>query len=174
LSAFRDELLARVRIIDGHADVLGAVADGGLLARAAAELAAPFADARVTKVAGVEARGFVFGVAVALELRAGFVPVRKPGGIHPGPKARVVTAPSWRGRSVVLEVQRAALSARDRVLVVDDWAETGAQAAAAKELVEECGAAYVGLSLLVDQLTDAMRASLAPVARIADAAELRG
>lgn len=174
MSAFRDELLARVRIIDGHADVLGAVADGDLLARAAAELAAPFAHVGVTKVAGVEARGFVFGVAAALELRAGFVPVRKPGGIHPGPKARAVTAPSWRGRSVVLEVQRAALGARDRVLVVDDWAETGAQAAAAKELVEECGATYVGLSLLVDQLTDEMRATLAPVARVDDAAELRG
>jgi adenine phosphoribosyltransferase len=173
VSGFHDELVARVQIIDGHADVLGAVADAGLLARAAAALAAPFADQRVTKVAGLEARGFIFGAAAALELGAGFVPVRKPGGIHPGPKAGVVTAPSWRGESVTLEVQRAAIQRGDRVLLVDDWAETGAQAVAAKRLIEECGGEYVGLSLLVDQLTDETREALAPVRTVADAAEFR-
>jgi adenine phosphoribosyltransferase len=173
VSGFHDELVARVQIIHGHADVLGAVADAGLLARAAAALAAPFAGQGVTKVAGLEARGFIFGAAAALELGAGFVPVRKPGGIHPGDKARAVTAPSWRGKSVRLEVQRAAIQPGDRVLLVDDWAETGAQALTAKELIEECGGEYVGLSLLVDQLSDETRSALAPVSKVADAAELR-
>jgi adenine phosphoribosyltransferase len=173
LRDFHDELLARVQVIDGHADVLGAVAEGGLLARAAAALAAPFAGQGVTKVAGLEARGFIFGSAAALELGAGFVPVRKPGGIHPGPKARVVTDPSWRGERVTLEVQRAAISPGDRVLLVDDWAETGAQAVAAKQLIEECGGEYVGLSLLIDQLSAETRAALAPVSTVADAAEFR-
>jgi adenine phosphoribosyltransferase len=173
LRDFHDELLARVRVIDGHADVLGAVADAGLLARAAAALAAPFSAAGVTKVAGLEARGFIFGSAAALRLGAGFVPIRKPGGIHPGPKARVVTEPSWRGDRVTLEVQRAAIRPGDRVLLVDDWAETGAQAVAAKQLIDECGGEYLGLSLLVDQLTDETRAVLAPVRTVADAAEFR-
>jgi adenine phosphoribosyltransferase len=173
VSGFHDELVARVEIIHGHADVLGAVADAGLLVRAAAALAEPFRDQRVTKVAGLEARGFIFGAATALVLGAGFVPVRKPGGIHPGPKARLVTAPSWRGESVTLEVQRAAIRPEDRVLLVDDWAETGAQALAAKQLIEECGGEYVGLSLLVDQLTDETRAALAPVKTVSDAAEFR-
>lgn len=173
MSAFHDELVARVAIIDGHADVLGAVADARMLRRCAQALAAPFADADVSKVAGLEARGFIFGVATALELGAGFVPVRKPGGIHPGPKAKLVTAPSWRGESVTLEVQRAAISPDDRVLLVDDWAETGAQALAAKQLIEECGGRYIGLSLLVDQLENETRAALAPVATVADAAEFR-
>jgi adenine phosphoribosyltransferase len=171
LRDFHDELLAGVQVIDGHADVLGVVADAGLLARAAAALAAPFSAAGVTKVAGLEARGFIFGSAAALRLGAGFVPVRKPGGIHPGPKARVVTEPSWRGDRVTLEVQRAAITPGDRVLVIDDWAETGAQAVAAKQLIEECGGVYVGLSLLVDQLADETRAALAPVTTVADAAE---
>lgn len=173
MGEFHDELLARVQVIDGHADVLGAVADGGVLARAAAALAAPFADAAVTKVAGLEARGFIFGSAVALQLAAGFVPIRKPGGIHPGPKARTVTEPSWRGERVTLELQRAAITPGDRVLLVDDWAETGSQAVAAKQLIEECGGVYVGLSLLVDQLGSETRAALAPVRTIADAAEFR-
>jgi adenine phosphoribosyltransferase len=173
LRDFHDEFLASVQVIDGHADVLGAVADAGLLARAAAALAAPFSAARVTKVAGLEARGFIFGSAAALELGAGFVPIRKPGGIHPGPKARIVTEPSWRGDRVTLEVQRAAITPGDRVLLVDDWAETGSQAVAAKQLIDECGGTYLGLSLLVDQLTDETRAALAPVTTVADAAEFR-
>jgi adenine phosphoribosyltransferase len=173
LRDFHDELLASVQVIDGHADVLGAVADAGLLARAAAALAAPFSAAGVTKVAGLEARGFIFGSAAALELGAGFVPIRKPGGIHPGPKARIVTEPSWRGDRVTLEVQRAAIRPGDRVLLVDDWAETGSQAVAAKQLIDECGGTYLGLSLLVDQLTDETRAALAPVTTVADAAEFR-
>ena len=173
MSDFHDELVARVNVIDGHADVLGAVADARILAHAAAALAAPFAGERVTKVAALEARGFIFGAVTARELGAGFVAIRKPGGIHPGPKARLVTAPSWRGRSVTLEVQRAAITPGDRVLLVDDWAETGAQAVAAKQLIEECGGEYVGLSLLVDQLSDEMRAILAPVAMVVDAAVFR-
>lgn len=173
LSEFHDELVARVAIVDGHADVLGAVADPHMLSSCARALAAPFTDAGIAKVAGLEARGFVFGTATALELGAGFVAVRKPGGIHPGPKARLVTAPSWRGKSVTLEVQRAAIRAGERVLLVDDWAETGAQAVAAKQLIEACGGRYVGLSLLVDQLPEDTRAALAPVAAVANAAELR-
>jgi adenine phosphoribosyltransferase len=145
----------------------------GVLRRAAAALAAPFADAGITKVAGLEARGFVFAATVAVELDAGFVAIRKPGSIHPGPKERLVTGPSWRGRPVELAVQRAALREADRVLLVDDWAETGSQALGARRLIRACGATYAGLSLLVDQLPQDVRTALAPVHAVADAAEFR-
>jgi adenine phosphoribosyltransferase len=65
-----------------------------------------------------------------------------------------------------MEMLRASLEPQDRVLVVDDWAETGSQATATRSLIERCGASYIGLSLLVDQLTDEMRERLAPVASI--------
>jgi adenine phosphoribosyltransferase len=172
-SPFHDELVGRATVIDGHADVLGMFVESGVLARAGAALAAPFASGRITKVAGLEARGFILGAAVALELDAGFVAVRKPGGIHPGPKASVVTKPSWRGQAVTLQVQRAAIARGDRVLVVDDWAETGSQAVAAKQLIEECGGVYAGLTMLVDQLSAELRKELAPVAAVADASEFR-
>ncbi len=172
-SPFHDELVARARVIDGHADVLGMFADAGVLRRAASALAASFASERIAKVAAVEARGFILGAAVALELDAGFVAVRKPGGIHPGPKASVLTKPSWRGQPVTLRVQRAAIEAGERVLVVDDWAETGSQAVAAKQLIEECGGEYAGLAMLVDQLPAEVRDELAPVFAVADAAEFR-
>ena len=160
-------------MIDGHADLLGMLAEPDVLRRAAHALAEPFAHFSVTKVVGLEARGFIFAAPVAIELGAGFVPVRKPGSIHPGEKERVVTRPDWRGREVTLAVQRSTLSAGDQALLVDDWAETGSQALGAKQLIEACGATYVGLSLLVDQLTDEIRTQLAPVRAVADAAEVR-
>jgi adenine phosphoribosyltransferase len=160
-------------VIDGHADLLGMLAEPDVLSRAAEALAAPYAEARITKVVGLEARGFIFAAGVAIELGAGFVPVRKPGSIHPGEKERVITRPDWRGREVTLAVQRSTLGAGDRALLVDDWAETGSQALGAKQLIEACGAEYAGLSLLVDQLRDELRAQLAPVHAVADAAELR-
>ena len=169
---FAEELLSRFRWIGGHADVLGLLSDAGFLARSVEALAGPFEDAAVTKVAGVEARGFVFGAAVATRLRAGFVPVRKPGSVHPGPKAVHESEPDWRGRRVAYELQRAAVSGDDRVVLVDDWAETGSQALAARALIEECGGTWVGASLLVDQLQDGVRDLLAPVRAVVLSAEL--
>jgi adenine phosphoribosyltransferase len=103
------------------------------------------------------------GTAVALTLEAGVVPIRKAGSIHPGEKATRQAAHDSRGNETVLRVQRGALQRTDRVLLVDDWAETGNQAYAARSLIEECGASYVGLSLLVDQLSREARHRLEPV-----------
>jgi adenine phosphoribosyltransferase len=172
VSGFAEELLLQFRWIGGHADVLGLLSDAGFLARSVAALGDPFADAGVVKVVGVEARGFVFGSAVATQLRAGFVPVRKPGSVHPGPKAVHLSEPDWRGRRMAYELQRAAIDEGDRVLLVDDWAETGSQALAARSLVEECGGTWVGLSLLVDQLQDDVRARLEPVRAVVRAEQL--
>jgi adenine phosphoribosyltransferase len=136
-------------------------------------LAEPFRDSSVTKVVGIEARGFILATAVALELGAGFVAIRRPGGIHPGPKEELRAPPDWRGHETVLRVQRHAISDKDAVLVVDDWAETGSKALTARRLVERCGGRYAGLSLLVDQLEASVRADLAPVAAVAFAEEVR-
>ncbi|HEY8407614.1 MAG TPA: phosphoribosyltransferase family protein, partial [Gaiellaceae bacterium] len=131
-----------------------------------------FREAGVDKVAGIEARGFVLATAVALELGVGFVAVRKPGSVHPGPKAQLQGPPDWRGRITHLQLQRHAVAPGERILVVDDWAETGSKALTARRLVELCGGAYVGLSLLVDQLPTRMRDGLEPVARVAYASEV--
>ena len=166
MTDFRAAFLARFRWIDGHADILGLLADEGVLAGLGDALVEPFTTAGIDKVAAVEARGFALGVAAAVAAGTGFVPIRKQGAIHPGPKAARRSDPDWRGRRQELVVQRAALAAGERVLLVDDWAETGSQAAAARGLVEDCGARYVGLSLLVDQLPHEMRERLAPVAAV--------
>ena len=149
---FKDDFLARFRWIDGHADVIGLLADGELLAGAVKTLAEPFEKERVTKVAAVEARGFILGAGVALVFGVGLVAIRKPGSIHPGSKVVRVTSPDWRGQESILRLQRSTLAEDDSVLLVDDWAETGSQALASRSLIEDCGASYAGLSLLVDQL----------------------
>ena len=163
---FAEEFLGRFRWVDGHADVLGLFTDGSFLSRTAEALAAPFEQAGVTKVAGVEARGFVLGTAVAIKLGLGFVPIRKAGAIHPGARATVRTAPDWRGNETDLVLQRQAIKPDDVVLLVDDWIETGSHGLAARQLVEECGGRWAGLSVVVDQSEPAMRRRLAPVAAV--------
>ena len=170
--AFRDAFIDRFRWIEGHADMLGLLADATLLEGAIDALAEPFEGHAITKVAGIEARAFVLGGAVARSLGAGFVAIRKSGSIHPGPKVERATAPDWRGLTSVLLVQREALGRNDRVLLVDDWAETGSQALAARALIDDCGATYAGLSLLVDQLSDDVRDRLSPVRAVVSAEEL--
>jgi adenine phosphoribosyltransferase len=171
---FHDELVSGLQYFDGHSDTLGLFANAGFLRRAAAAVAAPFRGAGVQKVAGIEARGFVLAAAVALELDVGFVAVRKPGSIHPGTKVELTAPPDWHGNETMLRLQRHVIAPGDAVLVVDDWAETGSKAVTARRLVIECGGRYVGLSLLVDQLPEAVRGELAPVAAVARADEVRG
>jgi adenine phosphoribosyltransferase len=165
---FSETFIERFRWIGGHADVLGLFGDGAFLAQAAGALAAPFRAVGVTKVAGVEARGFVLGTAVALDLAVGFVPIRKPGSIHPGPKASVRAAPDWRGNEQELLVQRAALTTTDCVLLVDDWIETGSHALAARRLIEDCGAQWAGLSVLVAQTAAGTRQLLEPLCAVVE------
>jgi adenine phosphoribosyltransferase len=151
----RDEVLARFAWVHGHADVWRLFSDGGAFRTIVRSLAEPFGDA--TKVAGVEARGFIVGAAVAAELDVGFIAIRKEEGLFPGPKLMRRARPDYRGRENVLRLQREALSDEDRVLLVDDWAERGSQALAAKWLIEECGASFLGLAVVVDQLEDEVR-----------------
>jgi adenine phosphoribosyltransferase len=158
----RDALLSRFAWIGGHADVWRWFDDADTLHAIAAALVDPFRG-RATKVAGIEARAFILGTACAIELGVGFVPIRKGGGILPGPKAVVETSADYRGGPQTLRLQRAALTDGDRVLLVDDWIETGSQAAGASTVVEECGATFLGVAAIVDQLPRDRRTALVHV-----------
>ncbi len=149
------DIARRFEWVHGHADVWRLFSDGDLLRRVAAALADPFRDA--TKVAGIEARGFILGGAVAAELGAGFAAIRKEDGLFPGAKVERRAEADYRENEQVLRLQRAAVVPSDRVVLVDDWAERGSQALAARALIEECGATFAGLSIIVDQLEDGVR-----------------
>src|SRR5689334_14646807 len=93
-----------------------------------AGLAEPFKSAKVTKVAAIESRGFIFGSCVARLLNAGFVPIRKPGKL-PWTKRRNEYVLEY--GTDALEIHDDALSADDRVVLIDDVLATGGTAAAA-------------------------------------------
>lgn len=128
-------------------DISPVLADADALDAAVDALAAPFVGNGVTKVAGIEARGFIFGVPVARRLDVGFVPIRKPGKL-PYHVEREEYALEY--GTDVLEIHRDAVSAGDRVVIIDDVLATGGTAAAAIRLVQRLGADVLGVAVLVE------------------------
>lgn len=167
----RSALLDTFRWESGHADVWRVFADPGAFAAIVAGLVEPWRDRGVTKVLGIESRGFLLGGGASLKLGAGFVAVRKTDGLLPGPKIAIDTDADYRGRRHHLRMQ-AVLQPADCVLLVDDWAERGSQALAARHLVESSGATFMGVSVLVDQLTEETRSALGTVTALVNVDEL--
>ncbi len=110
-------------------------------------IAAAYADAGVTKVLGAEARGFIFGGALAYKLGAGFVPARKPGKL---PWSTTAHMYDLEYGSDSLEVHTDAFAAGDVVLIVDDVLATGGTAAAKAALAEKMGARVAGFAFLLE------------------------
>jgi len=106
-----------------------------------------FADAGVTKVMGAEARGFIFGGALAYKLGAGFVPARKPGKL-PWTTTSVTYDLEYGTDS--LEVHADAVTEDDIVLIVDDVLATGGTAAAKAQLVNTVGGTVAGFAFLIE------------------------
>lgn len=110
-------------------------------------IAEEFAEAGITKVLGAEARGFIFGGALAYKLGAGFVPARKPGKL-PWTTTKAEYALEYGVDS--LEIHSDALVDGDVVLIVDDVLATGGTAAAKQVLVETTGARTAGFAFLIE------------------------
>ena len=96
---------------------------------------------------GVEARGFLFGAAVALQLEAGFVPVRKPGKLPGETVGREYELEYGTDR---VEIHADALRPGERVLIIDDLIATGGTAEATVQLVRDTGAEIVGCAFVID------------------------
>ena len=101
----------------------------------------------ITKVAGAEARGFIFGTPLALELGVGFVPLRKPGKL---PYETVSVDYELEYGKNTIEMHKDSIQPSDRVLLVDDLLATGGTIAACKKLVEKQGATVVGAAFVVE------------------------
>jgi adenine phosphoribosyltransferase len=122
------------------------LSDGAALRAVVQDIARRYAG-RVDVVVGIEARGFIFGAAVAYELGVGFVPVRKAGKL-PG-ETHSETYDLEYG-SAVIEIHTDALAHGTRTLVIDDILATGGTAAATCELVERAGATVEAVEVLVE------------------------
>jgi adenine phosphoribosyltransferase len=156
----------------GHADVWRVFRDAEAFECVVAGMVAPYRTESITAVAGIESRGFLLGGAAAIQLGVGFIAIRKAGSLFPGDKARLTSARDYRGHTQELLIQRDSVQACDRVLLVDDWAETGSQARTAHQLVRSCGADVIGTTLLVDGLDERTRTDLMNVSSLAHFSDL--
>ena len=111
------------------------------------DFTAKYQNAAVTKVVGIESRGFIFGSPLACRLNAGFVPVRKPGKL-PADVYEVKYNLEYGSNS--LAIHRDAIEVGERVLVVDDLLATGGTAAATVSLIRQLGGEIVGVVFLVE------------------------
>lgn len=111
------------------------------------QLLAPYAGMRIDKVAGLEARGFILGGAVAHQLSTGFVPIRKKGKL---PGQTISQAYKLEYGEAVVEVHDDAMQPGEKVLLVDDLLATGGTAEAGIRLIERLGAEVVGCAFVVD------------------------
>ncbi len=116
-------------------------------AQAVEQLCEPFLNERVTQVAGIESRGFIFGGAIARRLGCGFVPIRKPGKL---PWTTYRNEYTLEYGTDALEVHDDALEAGDRVVIVDDLLATGGTGAAAATLLGLFHAEVLGLAVVVE------------------------
>jgi adenine phosphoribosyltransferase len=144
-------------------DITPLLADGALFAETVAALATAHGSGpgasgvsgsagassavEVDVVAGIEARGFIFGAPVALALGAGFVPIRKSGKL---PYTTVSAEYALEYGSATIEVHTDAIKPGQRVLLVDDVLATGGTAEAAARLLEDIGAEVVAMTFLIE------------------------
>jgi adenine phosphoribosyltransferase len=110
------------------------------------DLATPFVGKGITKVLALDAQGFALGAGVALHLKAGLIFIRKGGKI--AWETQSLQIRDYSGSAKVLEIAVGALLEIDKVLVVDDWSETGAQLRGAICLAEQVGATVIGAAAI--------------------------
>ena len=130
-----------------YRDVTTLFADARGFRMAIDQLLTPYAGLRIDKVAGLEARGFILGGAVAHQLSTGFVPIRKQGKL---PGRTVSQSYTLEYGEAVVEVHVDALQPGEKVRLVDDLLATGGTAEAGIRLIEGLGGQIIGCAFVVD------------------------
>lgn len=128
-------------------DIMPVISDAKAFHYAVSEMADNYRDSNITKIVGVEARGFLFGSAIAYILGCGFVPARKPGKL---PREIISTKYELEYGIDEIQIQADALNDKDKVIIVDDLLATGGTAAAVGKLVRTTGAEIVGYSFFIE------------------------
>ncbi len=149
-----DDLKSVIRSIPDHPkpgivfrDITTLLGDARAFRRAVDELVHPWAGAKVDQVAGIEARGFILGGAVAHQLSAGFVPIRKKGKL---PHTTVRMAYALEYGLDEMEIHVDAVRPGQRVILVDDLIATGGTAEGAVKLLRQIGAEVVAACFIID------------------------
>ena len=128
-------------------DITTLLGDARAFRRAVDELVQPWAGQKIDKVAGIEARGFILGGAVAHQVSAGFVPIRKKGKL---PHKRVSVTYALEYGTDEIEIHADALVKGEKVVLVDDLIATGGTAEAAIKLLRQLGAEVLAACFVID------------------------
>ena len=135
-----------IATIGNRYDVTPLFADAECLSQLVEDLIIPFLDSKIDFVACIDALGFILGTAVACRLNIGIIPLRKGGKLPV--QTESVEFRDYSGEIKRLEIRKDILSPQDRVLLVDEWIETGAQIKAAAELIEGQGAILEAIAVI--------------------------
>ena len=153
-ASISDELAAAIRTIPDYPakgvlfrDITTLLGDARAFRRAVDALVQPWAGSNIDQVAGIEARGFILGGAVAHQLSAGFVPIRKKGKL---PYETVTASYSLEYGCDEIEIHKDAIKPGQKVILVDDLIATGGTAEAAIRLLKSVGAELVAACFIVD------------------------
>jgi len=153
-TVLENDLKAAVRTIADYPkpgimfrDITTLLGNARAFRRAVDELVQPWAGSKVDKVAGIEARGFILGGAVAHQVSAGFVPIRKKGKL---PHKRVSIAYSLEYGIDEMEMHEDAIVKGERVILVDDLIATGGTAEGAVKLLRQMGADVLAACFIID------------------------
>lgn len=148
------DLAAKIRTIADYPkpgilfrDITTLLGDARAFRRAIDELVQPWAGTKIDKVAGIEARGFILGGAIAHQLSAGFVPIRKKGKL---PHTKVTIAYSLEYGLDEMEMHADAVTPGEKVILVDDLIATGGTAEGAVKLLQQIGADVVAACFVID------------------------
>ena len=154
MSSARDTLLAAIRTIPDYPkpgvmfrDITTLLGNPRAFRRAIDELVHPYAGMKIDKIAGIEARGFILGGAMAHQMSAGFIPIRKKGKL---PHDTVRVAYSLEYGLDEMEMHRDAVKPGEKVILVDDLIATGGTAEAASKLLKQMGADIVAACFVID------------------------
>ena len=153
MSALTDRLSSTIRNIPDFPkpgiqfkDITPILADASLMHAVTDELAARFEGTQIDAVVGMESRGFIFGVPLAMKLGCAFVPARKPGKL---PYDNIGVEYELEYGTARLEMHVDAVKSGDNVLIVDDLLATGGTAKATMDIVEQLGGTVVGCCFVV-------------------------
>ena len=154
MQAFENDLKAAIRAIPDYPkpgivfrDITTLLGNARAFRRAVDELVQPWAGMKIDKVAGMEARGFILGCAVAHQVSAGFIPICKKGKL---PHKRVSIAYSLEYGLDEMEMHEDAVEPGDRVILVDDLIATGGTAEGAVKLLRQLGADVLAACFIID------------------------
>ena len=153
-STLEDTLLSSIRTIPDYPkpgvqfrDITTLLGNARAFRRTVDELVHPYAGSKIDKIAGIEARGFILGGAIAHQLSAGFIPIRKKGKL---PHETVRVAYSLEYGLDEMEMHKDAVSAGEKVILVDDLIATGGTAEAAVKLLRQLGAEVLAACFVID------------------------